>query len=447
VAQAIDTGLVRGIRRWDLVAVAINGIIGAGIFGLPSKIYSLTGAYSLIAFLLCALVVTLIIFCFAEAGSRFSDTGGPYLYARAAFGPVVGFEVGWLMWLARLTGFAANCNLLVGYLSYFWPAASSGWWRTGIITAIVVFLTAVNIVGVRNAAMVSNLFTVGKLIPIMLFIAAGLFFIDPRQFSFATQPSHSALSTSVMLLVYAFSGFEMAVIPAGEVRDPRRNLPLAILTAIAVVSLLYILIQVVCIGTLPGLAGSERPLADASRQFLGAAGASVITAGALISIIGNLNVLVLAGSRLPFAMAGRGELPQIVSKTHRRFRTPHAAILLTAAVMLVLTLSGTFIYALTISTIARLLAYAVTCAALPILRRRSAERPALFQVPAGVAVSGAALALIVWLLSNITWREARDAGMAAVCGVIIYFVYRLRKRGEPSGKVVEAANPAQRDSF
>src|ERR1043166_9733479 len=134
-------GLVRGIRRWDLVAVTINGIIGAGIFGLPSKVYGLIGGYSLIAFFACALVVMLIILCFAEVGSRFEETGGPYLYAREAFGQTVGFEVGWLIWLARLTAFAANCNLLVNYLSYFLAPATSNFWRPTIIVLMVAVLT------------------------------------------------------------------------------------------------------------------------------------------------------------------------------------------------------------------------------------------------------------------------------------------------------------------
>src|SRR5437660_8168796 len=140
-------GLVRGIRRWDLVAITINGIIGAGIFGLPSKVFSLIGAYSLIAFVVCAVVVIMIILCFAEVGSRFDETGGPYLYAREAFGPTVAFEIGWLIWLARLTAFAANCNLLVNYLSYFWPSATSTLWRATIIVITVVLLTTINVVG------------------------------------------------------------------------------------------------------------------------------------------------------------------------------------------------------------------------------------------------------------------------------------------------------------
>src|SRR6266513_5283701 len=160
-------GLLRGIRKWDLVAVAINGIIGAGIFGLPAKVYALIGTYSLIAFVACAIVVTLIILCFAEVGSRFDETGGPYLYAREAFGPTVGFEIGWLIWLARLTAFAANCNLLVNYLGYFLPSAANPVWRASIIIVVVAVLATINLIGIRQAALVSNVFTIGKLIPII----------------------------------------------------------------------------------------------------------------------------------------------------------------------------------------------------------------------------------------------------------------------------------------
>src|SRR5436190_8671537 len=182
-------GLVRGIRRWDLVAVTINGIIGAGIFGLPSKVYALIGSYSLIAFVVCALVVMLIILCFAEVGSRFNETGGPYLYARETFGPAVAFEVGWLIWLARLTAFAANCNLMVSYLEVFWPAASSGWLRALIIVAVVLALTLLNVLGVRQAAIASNIFTIGKLVPILIFIAVGLFFLNPKAYALGARPS------------------------------------------------------------------------------------------------------------------------------------------------------------------------------------------------------------------------------------------------------------------
>ena len=425
-----NTGLVRGIRRWDLVAVAINAIIGAGIFGLPSRAYALTFSYSLIAFIVCAIVVALIILCFAEVGSRFGETGGPYLYAREAFGSAVGFEVGWLMWLARLTAFAANCNLLVDYLGFFWAPATTHYWREAIIVIVVVVavLAAVNIAGVRDAALVTNVFTVGKLIPLILFIAVGLFFINTHAYSLAERPAYGAFSSSVLILVYAFSGFEMAAIPAGETRDPQRNLPLALLTAIAVVAVLYISVQIVCIGTLPALATSQRPLADASGVFLGKAGGTIISAGVIVSIVGNLNIIILAGSRLPFAMSERGELPRIISATHKKFRTPHVAILITSGAVLALTLWSTFSKQVNLSVIARLISYSVTCAALLVFRRRGGAPPAIFKAPAGGAVAVVALLLAGWLLSNSSWLDARDSAIATAIGLVIYLVFRLKGR-------------------
>ncbi len=418
-------GLFRGIRRWDLVAITINGIIGAGIFGLPSDVFGRIGSYSLIAFAACALVVTLIILCFAEVGSRFNETGGPYLYAREAFGSTVGFEVGWLIWLARLTAFAANCNLLVSYLGYFWSGATSGWWRAGVIVLVVVSLTSLNIIGVRQAAIASNIFTVGKLIPLIIFVAVGLFFLNPQNFSFNTQPEYAPFSQSVLKLVYAFTGFEMAAIPAGEVRDPRRHLPVALLIAIAVVATLYILIQVVCIGTLPELAASQRPLADAATRFIGPAGGALISAGALISITGNLNIVLLSGSRVPFAMGEQKELPGFMARVHPRFLTPYVSILITASLMLVLTLKSSFLAALTISAIARLLTYAATCASLPLFRRRPDTPPPMFKLRGGTLVAIVCLLLAAWLLSNVSLAEAQTAGIAAAAGLVVFFLYRL----------------------
>jgi amino acid transporter len=428
VQKTPEADLVRGIRRWDLVAITINGIIGAGIFGLPSKVYALIGTYSLIAFVACALVVALIILCFAEVSSRFEETGGPYLYAREAFQPAVAFEIGWLFWLVRITAFAANCNLLINYLSFFWTPATTSFWRAVIIVLVIVMLAIVNLLGIRQAAIVSNLFTVGKLVPIIIFIAAGLFFLNSQAYVFGPTPTTGAFSQSVLLLVYAFTGFEMATIPAGEVRDPQRNLPRALLIAILVMVVLYIMIQVVCVGTLPGLAQSQKPLADAGSQFLGAAGGAIISAGAVVSITGNLNILLLSGSRLPFAMAEQKQLPAFVGSIHRTFFTPYVAILITAAIMLVLTLKSSFLAALTISVIARLVTYAATCLALPVLRRRREAPAALFRLPGGTVIAILSLALIVWLLLHSTLAEAKQAAIAAAVGLLIYFVYWLYSR-------------------
>lgn len=423
-----DEGLVRGIRRWDLVAIAINGIIGAGIFGLPAKVFGLIGPYSIIAFIVCALVVALIILCFAEVGSRFDDTGGPYLYAREAFNPAVAFEIGWLIWLARVTAFAANCNLLINYLAYFWTSASDTFWRATVIVFVVLVLCAINVLGIRQAAIVSNVFTVGKLVPIIIFVGAGLFFLNPQAFALGPSPDTGAFSQSVLLLVYAFTGFEMATIPAGEVREAKRNMPRALLIAILVVAVLYILIQIVCVGTLPGLGQSQKPLADAGLQFLGPAGGAIISAGAIISITGNLNILLLSGSRLPFAMAEQKQLPAFIGNVHRSFFTPWVSILLTAGLMLFLTLKSSFVAALTISTIARLITYGATCLALPVFRHRSETPPPAFLLPGGTIIAMLSLLLIVWLLLHSTLQEAKTSAIAAAVGLAIYFSYWLYSR-------------------
>jgi len=433
-----EKSLVRGIRRWDLVAVTINGIIGAGIFGLPSKTYALIGPYSLIAFVVCALVVTLIILCFAEVGSRFETTGGPYLYAREAFGETVAFEVGWLIWLARITAFAANCNLMVSYLGFFWPAANAALPRAIIIVVVVISLAALNVFGVRQAAIASNLFTVGKLIPLIIFIAAGLFFLNPKAYAFGPAPSAGAFSQSVLLLIYAFTGFEMAAIPAGEIKSPQKYLPRALLIAIGVVATVYIFVQIVCVGTLPDLAKSTKPLADAGQQFLGTTGGALISAGAIISIVGNLNILILSGSRVPFAIAEQKQLPAFLARVHHRFSTPHLAIIITAAVMMILTLKSSFVTALTISAIARLVTYVATCLALPVLRRRKDVAPAAFRVPGGPFIAILCLILAAWLLANSTLKEAIQATIAAAAGLLIYLTYRMVRynfrRGNESSK-------------
>jgi amino acid transporter len=348
---------------------------------------------------------------------------------------VAGFTVGWLVWVVRLTSFAANCNLLPDYLGLFFPAASHGLPRALIIIGVVTALAAANVRGVRIVADASNAMAIGKLVPLGIFAIAGLFFIDPARFSFAVVPGYHSFSQAVLLLVYAFTGFEMAVIPAGEVRQPGRDQPAALMMGMAVVVTVYILIQAVCIGTLPGLAGSQRPLADAAGHFLGPWGAVLMTVGIVVSLGGNLNVLILTASRTIFAIAQRGELPKPLAAVHPRFHTPAAAVILTTALMLVLTLSGTFVYLITLSTIARLVTYLATCSALPLLRRRPSAPAATFRMPGGVFVAVAGVVLCLWLLSNSTLREARDTGIAVAIGLSLYWLNRRHGAGLGAGKV------------
>jgi amino acid transporter len=421
-------GLVRGIRRWDLFALMVNGTIGAGIFGLPSKVYALIGPWSLPAFLACGLLIALVLLCFAEVASRFERTGGPYLYSRVAYGPWIGFGLGWLLWLARLTSYAAVVNLLVNYLAVFWPAAETGLWRALVIVVVTAALTAVNLAGVRYMALVGNIFTVGKLVPLTLLIVFGLGAVGPERLALGPPPAPDSFAKAVLLLVFAFTGFELAIIPGGEVRDPRRNMPWALLSGLALVAGVYVLLQVVCVGTLPGLASSERPLHEAAARVLGPAGATLVGLGALVSITGAVTATMLAAPRLPYAMAEWGELPKVFAATHPRFHTPWVAILACSGIMLAFTLFSSFIGALTISTVIRLITYLAICLALPLLRRRGDVPAETFRAPGGPVVATLALVACGWLLSSVTWPEVRVVLIATLAGFALYAMRGLRAR-------------------
>src|ERR1017187_548317 len=426
-APASSFGLVRSLRRRDLIAVVINGVIGAGIFGLPSKMFALAGNFSLCSFAVCALCVSFIVLSFAEVASRFSETGGPYFFARATYGPMIGFVVGWLVWLTPVTSFSANCTLLPDYLGFFVPSAASGLPRALIVTCVVAALAAVNVRGVRLVTDSGNVFAIAKLVLLAAFVVLGLFFVATRKFPASITPGYHSFSQSVLLLVYAFTGFEVAVSPAGEIRNPQQTLPSALMWGMGIVTIVYILIQVVCIGTLPALATSQRPLADAAASFMGTWGAVMITAAIVSSLAGNLNVNIFTASRLTVAMAERGELPRELAAIHPRLRPPAPAVILTTVIMLVLTLSGTFVYLITLSVLARLVAYFVTCSARPGLRHRL-KTAASFRLPGGMVIPLAGMFVILWLLSNSTLPQARSAVIATLVGLMAYWLHRCFRR-------------------
>jgi basic amino acid/polyamine antiporter, APA family len=421
-----DEKLVRGINRWDLTAIAINTVIGTGIFLLPARVTGLIGNYSLFAFVACALIVALIVICFAEVSSRFEATGGMYLYAKEAFGSAVGFEVGWLYWVVRVTTIATNTNALLIYIGFFFPAAKEGFWRYFIVSLVLLVISVVNFFGVRPSTLMTNIFTVGKIVPLIIFALVGVFFINPANFTFGDVPATGKFSEAVLVLIYAFVGFEAAVIPAGETKDPQKNMPFALLTALAFCAVLFIIIQFVSIGTLPELAKSERPLADAAGNFMGSFGAMFIAVGAIVSVLGNLNGGALAASRIPFAMAEQKELPQILAKTHPKFKTPYVSIIVTSLAIFIFTIQTSFLTALTIATITRLLVYAATCAALPVFRSRPDAPPAKFTAPFGILATVLSLLLIVWLLTTVDYKKEGLVMVAvAVIGLVIYFAYRF----------------------
>ncbi len=431
--------LVRGISRWDLIAIVINTVIGAGIFGLPSKVAKLVGSYSLLAFVVCSIIIAFVVLCFAEVSSRFRATGGAYLYTKEAYGSFVGFEVGWLFWITRFTAFGANCNLLINYLDFFYkplveyfgiayqplPQTSL---RVFLIGLIVFGLTFINIAGVKESVRTTNILTVSKLIPLFLFIIVGIFFIEPSNFDFSVTPETDVFANSILVLIYAFVGFESAVIPAGEIKDPKKNTPFALMTAIGIIVAIYILIQTVSIGTLPDLANSEKPLADAAQTFVGTWGATFIVIGALVSILGNLNVGLLATTRLLFAMAEQKDIPQILASVSDRFKTPHFAIIVTAIGTFLFTVYSNFLAALTISTITRIIVYGMTCIALPIFRYRKNAPEAGFLAPMGILAAALSLALLFWLMLSVKLSDLQQVVIAIVIGAVIYFVSRLFAR-------------------
>lgn len=421
--------LVRGLGRWDLTAVAINTMIGTGIFILPAGVFGLIGSFSLFAFVLCAVITGLIVLCFSEVSSRFQLTGGMYLYAKEAFGPEIGFEVGWLYWIVRVATFAANCNAMLAYLSFFVGGLDEVV-RVGVIFLVVAGITAVNLLGVRETAIVTNVFTVGKIVPLLVFAAVGIFFIEPANFNFSTPPDSTSFAAAVLMLMYAYMGFEAAAIPAGETKDPQKSVPFALLLALAFCAVLFIIVQVVAIGTLSSLAASKTPLADAAGQFLGSFGAGFIALGALISVLGNLNGGFLSASRIPFAMSEQDEIPEVFSKTHPKYRTPYVSIIITGLIVLTLTIFTTFLTAVTIAAITRLLVYATTCLSLPVFRQRSDVPAAKFAAPLGVLAAVLSLGLIAWLLANVDFKkEGLPIVIAACIGLLIYFPYRfLRKK-------------------
>ena len=424
------SGLLRVLGRWDLLALVINGIIGAGIFGLPAKVQALLGVYGLAAIFVCAAIMGLVILCFAEVASRFTQTGGPFIYAGTAFGPLLGFLTGWVLWIARVTGCCAICSLLLQYLADLGPAMNQGAGRVATATLILGGLTVIHARGMRRAAFFGNLVTVAKIVPLLVFIAIGLFHFDWTFFQHKGPPIHEHFAEAVLLLGFAFVGWEGVVVAAGETQDPQRYLPRALIIGVVLVAVLYGLIQLVCIGTLPQLATSERPIVDAGRTFLGPAGTTMITLGAAISMLGTLNGSMITISRLPYAMAAAGQLPRALAAIHPRYRTPHVAVVFSAVLVLGLTLSGQFVYLLTVSTISRLLVFGVTCAALPRLRRRPGVPPARFVLLGGSSIPAAALALIVWLLASSSFAATRDVAILTAFGGLLYAIGRWQRERE-----------------
>lgn len=420
--------IVRGIGRWDLVALMVNITIGSGILGLPAKLFALTGVYSVLALVLCAVLLAIVAICFAEVGSRFTHTGGPYLFTRTAFGATPGFIVGWLYWVSRVLTFATICNLLVVYVIRVAPALQGPGARVAIISLVVLAIGLVNLLGIRQATIVSNGLTLLKVSLLLVFGVVGVLMIRAWPSAPAALPPVGDFSDAMLLGVFAFVGFEAALVATGETRNPRRDVPFAVAMSLLIVLILYVGVQVVCIAVVPELAKSTAPFADAAVLLWGPAGEQVIAIGAIIIMLGSLNSGFLATSRLPFAFAEQGDVPRVLARVHGRFRTPHVAIVASAGVVWLSTVASSFLSAITLATSTRMVVYIAGCIALIALRRRADVSPAGFVAPLGPAIAVLASILSFALLANASSRELIQLAIAAAVGVAILVGVRVLSR-------------------
>jgi basic amino acid/polyamine antiporter, APA family len=402
----------------------VNGVIGSGIFVLPATVAALLGPASPVAYIVAGFLIALIVLCFAEAGSLFEETGGPYLYAREAFGSFIGLEVGWMFLLARLAAASAIANACTLYLGYFWPAMASGIGRALALTVLLWGLGLLNLMGVRYGAWAVNLLTVVKLVPLLLFVCVGMFYADSSRYQILALPELNSLRQASLALIFAFGGFENASVPTEEVKNPARNLPIALIASIALTALLYIGIQIVALGTLPGLATDETPLASAGRTFLGPVGAAMMALAAVLSTTGSNSALALVGPRIIYALAEGRQLPRVLARVHPRYRTPHIAVVAFALAAWVIALFGNFAQLVMVSAIARLLFSASTCLAIPVLRRKMPHATRTFRVPGGIVIPFLASAISIWLLTGINKPQALAGGVALLSGSVLYVCFR-----------------------
>lgn len=418
-----ETGLVRAVSRWQIVGLSINDVVGSGIYLLPAATYALLGDASVWAVLLAGLAVALLVLCYAQASSYFDQPGGSYLYVREAFGRFAGFEIGWMTWLTRISVAAALSNGLALAVAHFWPAAADGLGHAAIVACSLTLLTAINVIGVRSAARTGVALVVGKLLPLLFFVVVGVFYVDWSRALATSLPPLDNLDTlaqGALLLLFAYAGFENVPAAAGEYRNPRRDVPFALISMIVICTLLYVTVQIVAQGILPDLGASKTPLADAARSFGGASAALLLTAGAAISILGTNHNTMMLGPRYLYALSADGFGPRAFSRIHPRFRTPAVAIIFQGVVALALAFTGSFVQLALLSVVARLFTYIGVASAVLVLQRRFADRPQALKLPGGKAIPIAALLLALALLASASLPNLIAAAVALLVGAAIY---------------------------
>jgi APA family basic amino acid/polyamine antiporter len=436
-----DALLVRGLGVRQLAANIFNYTVGSGIFVLPGVAVAMLGAAAPLAYLVCALVIGLVVLCFAQAGSRVATTGGPYAYVEVALGPLVGFMAGALVFLTGWSAAAAVTTVFVRSLLALVPGAPM-WMTPVLIITTVVILVTVNLRGLKTGARVLEIVTIAKLLPLLLFVVVGVFFIEPANFQWQSTPEVSSVLATAGIVIFAFSGIEGSLIPSGEVREPWRTVPRAALIALGTATLLYLAIQYVALGILGGQLGDERttPLANAARAALGSGAGNLLIVGAVISMFGYLTANVLSEPRGLFAFGRDRFLPRVLSQVHPTFHTPSVAIITYGFMVTGLALSGTFEQLAVFANLAALMLYFLCALAAWRLRARNvraAGEP--FDPPGGVLIPIATCVALIWL-----FREtAQPDQVIALLGVLffaflLYVVRTWRERRTSSREKHEA---------
>ncbi len=437
-----EAGLVRALGVWGLAASVVNITIGGGIFRAPGtmEVTGRLGAAAPLAYVACAIGMAFVVLCFAEAGSRVAATGGPYAYVERAFGGLAGFAVGWMVWITGTIATAAVATIFADSAQRMVPALGSGVARVALISLMFAVVTMINLRGVRLGARLNMASTIIKLLPLVLLIVLGLANAQPTNLSWSATPSAGDVTRASVFLIFIFAGIESALVPSGEVREPERTVPRAVMLALVVVTVVYVLVQVAAQGVLgTSLAGNSAPLADLAIAVMGPAGGIILGTAVILSTFGYLCGMILAIPRALFAFARDGILPAAVASVHPRFHTPWVAIVIQSALSLVLALSSGFEPLVILANVSVLIVY-LSCAAAAWQLRRKGIRDdgvtAVKSLPGSAAAPPLAVIVILVLLSSVTRREWLVSGLAAGVGIVLYAaspVGWLRTRQAKSG--------------
>src|SRR5881398_3635711 len=424
-AEQVDDQLVRGIGLPSLTANIVSSTIGAGIFVIPATVAKGLGSAAPLAFLCCAIAMVLFVTCFAIAGSRVSLTGGLYAYVEVAFGKYLGFLAGMLYFLTALGAVAGVVNVLANSIALVIPFLGGPLMRVVVMLTVYGVLVFINIRGVREGAGAVTTITVAKLLPLLLFIGVGIFFINPQNLSWPGWPGSKALGDSVILLIFAFVGIEVALIPSGEVKNPARTVPRSAYLALVVTTIIYITIQLVAQGTLGADLPNykDAPLAEAAAKFLGSIGRTTLLAGATISAFGFVTSDILSSPRMIFAFGRDGALPAFFAHVHPRYRSPDVAIITYAVLAFSLSVTGTFEQLAVLSNVAVLLMYLLCCAGCWFLVQRDIRTEGQpFNFPGMKIVPVLAIIAIIWILSHATVREFAVNGILLALASVVYLI-------------------------